>query len=356
MSNLAKFIPQIGLSLSHYSGKQVVDRIGVEVIQETVASVLCGYNIRTLTETLTRRRLAISNAAMIKTFIKAASEIQNFTGDLISILKKELRTATPSEKKIFLLWIAGLTGKSVQNVLRGDRDNLDQYLDNFKECIEKAASVCQKELGDLSGQIKINKSIGMIDWILVSYLSAAIGTQTLAIRGSEKSMYGKMFEPLVLSTLLQLLGFNKISHDDTKGAQNVFWLSDRKNRRESDATLLYKLGQGIYFDIGFIGPGNPEITLDKVTRFESHLHHGQRSYEMSTIIIVDRVGEGSRIVRLASQANGHIVQMSMSHWVKEVCVILNKVLGYEHEILKIKPIGLESYIRKKVKEIPMFIE
>ena len=115
MSNIGTFIPHLGLSLSHYSGKQVVGRLGVEIIQETVSSVLCGYNIRSLTETLTRRRLTISNAAMIKTFIKAASKIENFTGDLISILKKELLTASPIEKKIFLFWIAGLTGKSIQN-------------------------------------------------------------------------------------------------------------------------------------------------------------------------------------------------------------------------------------------------
>ena len=119
---------------------------------------------------------------------------------------------------------------------------------------------------------------------------------------------------------------------------------------------MYKLGQGIYFDIGFIGPGNPEITLDKVSRFESHLDYGMRSYEMMTIIIVDRVGERSRIQRLASEINGHIVQMSMSHWVKEVGVILNKAFGFEHEILKIKTSDLESYIREKVKNITLFIE
>ena len=356
MSNLGKFIPQLGLSLAHYSGKQVIDRIGVEVIQETVASVLCGYNIRSLTETLTRRRLTISNTAMIKTFIEAASEIENFTGDLISILKKELRAASSSEKKTFLSWIAGLTGKSVQNVLRGDTDNLDLYLEDFKECIEKATSMCQKEFGNLGGQMQINQSICMIDWLLMSYLSAAIGTQTLAIRGSDKSTYGKMFEPLILSTLLQIFGFEKIDVNDRTKTENVFWLSDRQNRRESDATLLYKPGQGIYFDIGFIGPGNPEITLDKVTRFETHLSHGQRSYEMSTIIIVDRIGERSSIVRLASDVGGYIVQMSMSHWVKEVCVILNKVFGFEHEILKIKTSDLESYIRDKVKNITIFVE
>ena len=77
---------------------------------------------------------------------------------------------------------------------------------------------------------------------------------------------------------------------------------------------------------------------------------------MSTIIIVDRIGEGSSILRLASEIDGYVVQMSMSHWVREVCVILNRVLGHEHEILKIKPPLLENYIRKRIRKIPMFVE
>ena len=76
---------------------------------------------------------------------------------------------------------------------------------------------------------------------------------------------------------------------------------------------------------------------------------------MSTIIIVDSIGERSRIVDLASEVNGHVVQMSMSNWVKEVCTILNSLFGFEHEIFKIKPVDLESYLRKKIKNIPMLI-
>ena len=63
-----------------------------------------------------------------------------------------------------------------------------------------------------------------------------------------------------------------------------------------------------------------------------------------------------RIKRLESEINGHIVQMSMSHWVREVGVILNKACGFEHEILTIKTSDLESYIREKVKNITLFIE
>ena len=353
MSALVKFIPQLGLSLAKYSGKQVVDRLGIEVIQETIASVLCGYNIRSFTERLTRRRLTLSNCAMVKTFVDAVSSIDSFETNLTSILKKELQTATKSERKLFLSWIAGLTKKTYVNVTRGDTDNLEVYLDTFKESIEKAAKVCKDEFGDISGQIKINNSVCMIDWLLISYLASAIGSQTLSIRGSEKSLYGKMFEPLILSTLLKLLGFEQIAARDTSKSENVFWLSDT-NKRECDATLLYKLGQGVFFDIGFICSGNPEITLDKVTRFESHLEKGTRSYEMSTIIIVDRIGERSSIIDLAKEVNGHIIQMSMSHWTKELAVVLNKLFGYENQILKLKAADLESYIRDNVKRIQLF--
>jgi len=47
---------------------------------------------------------------------------------------------------------------------------------------------------------------------------------------------------------------------------------------------------------------------------------------------------------------------SMSHWVKEVCLILKNVLDYEHEILKIKTADLEIYIKEKVKQFPLFVE
>src|SRR3990172_192510 len=104
-------------------------------------------------------------------------------------------------------------------------------------------------------------------------LIKTIGAQTLAIRGSEKSAYGKLFEKLVLGSLLHILGFKHIAPPPQE-YEKVFWLSSRNEKRESDATLLYELGQGVRFDIGFIGRGNPEISLDKVTRFEREISLG----------------------------------------------------------------------------------
>jgi hypothetical protein len=109
-------------------------------------------------------------------------------------------------------------------------------------------------------------------------------------------------------------------------------MSQRENKRESDATLLLKPGAGVRFDIGFIGPGNSEISLDKVSRFEREMEYGRQLHYMSTIIIIDRIGQNSRIKGLAAVIKGDIVQMSMSYWVKEIAEILRDKLGFDHEI------------------------
>ena len=136
----------------------------------------------------------------------------------------------------------------------------------------------------------------------------AIGAQTLTIRGSEKSMYGKFFEKLVLGSLLTLLGFS-LRDNNIEKTENIFWLSDRQDKRESDATVIYKPGIGARFDIGFIGPGNPEISLDKVSRFEREIEIGSQKHYMSTIILIDRIGAKSRIVDMAKKIDGNIIQI-----------------------------------------------
>ncbi len=47
-----------------------------------------------------------------------------------------------------------------------------------------------------------------LGWCLLAYLLNTIGAETLTIRGSAKSSYGKLFEKLVLGFLLHILGLN----------------------------------------------------------------------------------------------------------------------------------------------------
>ena len=48
---------------------------------------------------------------------------------------------------------------------------------------------------------------------------------------------------------------------------------------------------------------------------------------MRTVIIVDRIADGSRIVDLAELIDGQIVQMSSSLWVKDLGEILSASCG-----------------------------
>src|SRR5687768_723483 len=70
-------------------------------------------------------------------------------------------------------------------------------------------------------------------------------------------------------------------------------------------------------------------------------------------IVVDRIGEGSRIVELAKEIQGNVVQMSMSNWVREVCTILHKVSGYEHEILSLDNQTSIKYIKEKIRALDL---
>jgi len=354
--SVSKFIPQLGLTLTKYSGAQLIERVGDDIIRNVVSSILCGGNVRSLTEGLTQRRISLSNASLLVAYLRATQNIKGFSDNIYSIIGKELSTTKISpEQRIFLQWLIGLTGKSIQNVLRNDSKQVEIYLDELDKAIKKAVEQSNIEFGNLHGTITINKENFLVNWPSILQLFTAIGTQTLALRGSEKSMYGKFFEKLILGSLLTILGFEKVNPEESVKSKKVFWLSQRKSKRESDATLLYKPGLGIRFDIGFIGPGNTEISLDKVSRFEREMDYGRQQHFMSTIIIVDRIGEGSLITQLAKNIDGHIVQMSMNYWVKEICQILKKTIGFEHKLLTMNNEESLNYIKTEMAKIDLTV-
>ena len=46
-------------------------------------------------------------------------------------------------------WLIGLTGKSVQNVLRSKSDALENYTSDFESAIEEAAEKCREDYGEI---------------------------------------------------------------------------------------------------------------------------------------------------------------------------------------------------------------
>lgn len=354
MKRVSTHIPEQGKSLVKYKGTELIDRLGRDAITDVVTSILCGGNVRAMTEKLTRRRIALSNSSMLITFINALSKGIS-ASELYSVIESELKPkkGLTSAERNYLQWIVGLTTKSIQNVLRGDISELEGYIQELEDSININTSRVGAEYGDLGGRISLNSETVELNWNVFLRLTLALGTQSLAIRGAEKSMYGKLFEKLVLGSILTILDFECISRDDVRRDSGVFWLSERGSKRESDATLLLQPGRGVRFDIGFIGVGNTEISLDKVSRFEREMERGQQRHFMKTIILIDRIGEGSRIQEMAREIDGEIVQMSMTFWVHNVANILHQTFNWKHPILSMTREASIDYIQRKMAEIDL---
>jgi hypothetical protein len=336
------------------SGSELVQQIGLDVVRGVVLDILRGRNLRDSTEVLTRRRIAALNLATLTLFLRGSSLSDDFIASLPELSQEILsRKRVGKAERWLAQWMLGLTDKAFQNVLRDDPQALLEYRDLYIRTCQEVITAHTEEHGELKGQIQLSNDLkAQINWMWMTYLFNAVGAQTLAIRGSEKSAYGKLFEKLVLGTLLHILGFKHILPPPQE-FEGVFWLSSRGERRESDATLLYKAGKGVRFDIGFIGRGNPEISLDKVTRYEREVSLGRSTYYMATIILVDRIGANSRIPTLAQEVGGTIIQMSASYWPKQVASVLHESLGFNHPILKMNDQQVEDFLKKRMPNVPL---
>jgi hypothetical protein len=258
------------------------------------------------------------------------------------------------EDRWILQWLLGLTNKAIQNILRDDPGKLAEYQAEYEKTINEVVLSCEAEFGNLTGDIEMSPDMRTsINWKFMLQLLGAIGAQTLTLRGSDKSTYGKLFERLILGSLLHILGFRLVDPETNTSFDRVFWLSSQGERRESDATLIYTPGKGVRFDIGFIGRGNPEISLDKVSRFEREMEYGRSKHYMATFIIVDKVGTGSRIAELAKQIDGTIIQMSMAFWPREIAQKLQSAINFKHELINMPDSQIAEYLKTKLANAPI---
>ena len=354
LNSLTELISPKDIDLLSASGSQLVEQIGLDVVRGVVLDILKGKNLRDSTESLTRRRIATLNLATMELFIKGSANSKDFLNQLPKTATDILSKGNLSKVERWLAqWILGLTDKAFQNVLRDDPDAIAGYRDRYIQICDEVIAARKTDKGTLQGEITINgNQKAQINWLWMTYLLNTIGAQTLAIRGSEKSAYGKLFEKLVLGSLLHILGFKQIIPPPQE-YEKVFWLTSRNEKRESDATLLYELGQGVRFDIGFIGRGNPEISLDKVTRFEREISLGRSKFFMATIILVDRIGTNSKIERMAKEVQGTIIQMSAGYWPKQVAQVLNKTLGFKHDSTRMNDSEIEKYLQNAMRKVPL---
>jgi hypothetical protein len=336
------------------SGREMIRQVGLDVIRGVVLDVLSGRNLRDSTEMLTRKRIASLNAATLVMFIKGQTLSEKFIERLTVESCHGLLGQHRKEHRWILQWILGLNDKAYQNVLRDRPDLLADYTDRLTQVYKQVSALSEEDYGSLSGELVLSDNLkAQLDWSFILHLFGMIGAQTLAIRGSEKSTYGKLFERLILGALLHILGFELINPKKPVKSTRVFWLASREERRESDATALFEAGKGVRFDIGFIGRGNPEISLDKVTRFEREIQFGRGHWYMATIIIVDRIGAKSRIPELAKRVGGKVVQMSLAYWPKQVAQILAQTVGLKHPLAKMPDSNVGEYLKRQLAVVPL---
>ena len=290
-----EFFPEKGKLVLTANGKEFIERLGVETARQVILGVLRGENIRTQTEPLTRRRVAIATGAMVYLFAKGWAEIDGFT-EKLSFLALEQMVNTPQSKKDTFWpaqWLIGLTGKSIQNVLRSNPELRDNYILDFEKTVEEAARRCQEDFGDISMNLgyfmdgDLRQNIRPLGWKDLTRLSISIGATASTIRGSEKSLYGKLFEKLIMGSVLTILGFEHVDNAQSQKLEKVFWLSDSSDVRECDATIRLRPGKLARFDIGFIGKGNPEIMKDKLTRYANEIQQNGIANFSQTFIVVD---------------------------------------------------------------------
>lgn len=352
MDKLTDLIPQDSLNLVKYSGNELIGKLGKEIISNVELSLLCGDNIRNLTEGLTQRRILLMNASLFITYMKALSSFDNFTEQLSNIVDKEVKDKLSPSTKQYLLWFIGLTGKSVQNVIR-EADSFKSYLSSLDKNMAEISEEVKSLYGDLTFSVHDKGVNYLLQWPDLLRCMLALGAQTLSIRGSEKSMYGKLFEKFTLGSVLAILGFQYVNRTDRKNNM-VFWLSERLDKRESDATALLRPGAGIRFDIGFIGVGNTEVSLDKVSRFEREMERNGYRNTTHTIILVDRIGEGSRILEMAKAIGGHIIQMSGTYWVYSLAKTIREIYKfYDNPILHLSKEKSLEYLKKVMPKIDL---
>ena len=355
IDKLSDIMSSDALKLISFKGENLVREIGIEVIRGVVYDVLSGRNLRDSTEMLTRRRIATLNLATLQMFMKGFAISTDFIQNLPRFASEILRRkGLPKSERWIAQWVLGLTDKAFQNVLRDEVQAIDEYQKRYIRVCRQVISECEREHGKLSGVLELSSGVkAEINWLFLIYLLNTIGAQTLTIRGSEKSAYGKLFEKLILGSLLHILGFEYVQQGNPEPLHRVFWLSSQGEKRESDATLIYEAGKGVRFDIGFIGRGNPEISLDKVSRFEREISLGSSKWYMATIIVVDRIGAKSRIQNLAREIDGTIVQMSMRYWPQQVACELNRTLGYKHTLVNMEQSEIGEYLRTQLSKVPL---
>ena len=127
--NLNDLFPESGQLLLTGSGKEFIERVGIEVARQAVLNVMMGENLRDQTEPLTRLRIAEVSGAIVTLFARGYLEVDDFSDRLSPMAVRQIEIGRGDKAGLWLAqWLVGLTGKSDQNVLRSDRKKITEYI------------------------------------------------------------------------------------------------------------------------------------------------------------------------------------------------------------------------------------
>lgn len=246
--HIFQYYNRIGKKSIKATRSDFTETMGENGVKDIIRSVLEGGNVRDTTEFITQRRLINSYFAMLDLYIGHLSDYADNFSEYSEYITNDLKEAKNTALTLDL-WLLGLTKKGFDNIVRG-AENLVDYQVSFSQSMSDAVENLKDTYGDISGVIEVNNRKMDVNWNTLALLFMTLGGQTLSIRGSAKSMNGKMFEKLVLGSLLTINGFEFVSEppEVVDKDKKYFWLSHMdENERETDATLIFN-GKAISID------------------------------------------------------------------------------------------------------------
>lgn len=328
-------------AFSNSNRNNYISSIGKNVIQENLLKILGeGINYRTITEEQTRSKTANANLELAKLIDSIPDYyFSNLKRFFISVGMQSLLEPKNSEYYLICLWFLGLTKKGMDNIVGKKNTELLTYCSSYASTSEVIVNNYNANKAQLTDYIKFS----------------AIGAQTLTIRGSMKSMSGKLFEHLILGSSLTTLGYHfskqtilSNNYINLSSSAPFFWLSSTEddNGREKDATVYYN-NKLINIDIGLIGPGNPEIISDKLTRYRNEVYNGTLNpTKECTIVLAGQINHGASITRAAKDANAHVIEiLNNDTWLYELQNIIDEFLNYKR-LINLDNSVIESSLKK----------
>ena len=139
---------------------------------------------------------------------------------------------------------------------------------------------------------------------------------SLSKKGALKSMMGNLLEDPVLYAALIFCGLEFCGRNSVPEENGQFTLDLRiagAHHRQADAAVRLS-GSLIYFDIGWVSDSNPELTADKMLRFENL----SLDEYANTIVIISQAAENGEVRRIADETNATLIVMGGNAWVTEL--------------------------------------